>query len=81
MLSTNFALNQTRPSSRAAPAFVRSPHRAAMTAVFIRLAPVASGIVNYTQILGLTGVDYGAAVILAAELINSLAVDFRTGVR
>ena len=47
-----------------------------MTAVFIRLAPVASVIVNYTQILGLTGVDYGAA-----ELINSLAVDFRTGVR
>ena len=81
VLSTNFALNQTRPSSRAAPAFVRSPRYAAMTAVFIRLAPVASRIVNYTQILGLTGVDYGAAVILAAELINSLAVDFRTGVR
>ena len=59
----------------------QSPRRAAMTALFIRLAPVASGIVNYTQILGLTGVDYGAAVILAAELINSLAVDFRTGVR
>ena len=55
--------------------------RAAMTAVFIRLAPVASGIVNYTQILGLTCVDYGAAVILAAELINSLAVHFCTGVR